>query len=84
MATIIADINPIIRGWFEYYKHSHKTTFLPLDKYVRMRLRSILRKRSGGKGRGHGWDHIKWPNTYFAKHGLFTMSTARALARQSR
>ena len=83
MATIIADINPIIRGWFEYYKHSHKTTFLPLDKYVRMRLRSILRKRSGGKGRGHGWDHIKWPNTYFAKRGLFTMSTARALARQS-
>ena len=23
----IAKINPILRGWFEYYKHSYKTTF---------------------------------------------------------
>lgn len=78
LATIIGGINPIIRGWYEYYKHSHWTTFEPLDGYVRMRLRSILRKRSGGKGRGRGLDHQRWPNAYFAEAGLFTMTTARA------
>jgi RNA-directed DNA polymerase len=83
MATIVADINPIIRGWYEYYKHSHKTTFPRLDQYVRMRLRSVLRKRAGRKGRGRGWDHIHWPNAYFAELGVFTMTTVRAQARQS-
>lgn len=84
MVTIVKTINPIIRGWYEYYKHSHKATFQPKDAWVRMRLRSILRKRHRGQGRGHGLDHLRWPNSYFADLGLFTMSTARELARQSR
>ena len=43
-------------GWFEYFKHSHKTTFPPLDGWIRMRLRSILRKRqrTGGDVDGAG------------------------------
>jgi len=28
-------------------------------------------------------DKLRWPNAYFAKHGLFTMQDAYALARQS-
>jgi RNA-directed DNA polymerase len=51
---------------------------------VRMRLRSILRHRHKGKGRGRGLDHRRWPNSYFAGLGLFTMSTARDSVRQSR
>ena len=80
----IAKINPILRGWFEYYKHSHKTTFRPIDGWVRMRLRSILRKHHKRKGRGRGQDHVRWPNAYFAERGLFTLERAFAEACQSR
>lgn len=80
LVTIIRGINPIIRGWYGYYRHSHQTTFERLDGYVRMRLRSILRKRHGGKGRGRGTDHYRWPNAYFDAHGLFTMIAARKAA----
>jgi len=84
LATIVAEVNPIVRGWFGYFKHSHRTTFRRLDQWVRMRLRSILRRRHGGHGRGRGLDHQRWPNAYFAGQGLFTMTAALALARQSR
>lgn len=80
----IAQINPIIRGWFEYFKHSIGNELEKLDGWIRMRLRSILRKRHGGKGRGGGLDHIKWTNSYFAEQGLFSMFAARALIVQSR
>lgn len=80
---IITDVNRTTRGWFEYFKHSHKTTFRPLDQWIRMRLRSILRKRRGGKGRGRGWDHNRWTNAFFAEQGLFSLNTARAEACQS-
>lgn len=83
MPCIIAKINRIIRGWFEYFKHSYKPTFQQLDGWIRMRLRSILRKRRKRKGAGRGFDHIRWPNAYFARLGLFSMETARALACQS-
>lgn len=81
---IVAEINPIIRGWFEYFKHSIKWTLEAQDKWIRMRLRSILRKRKGGRGKGRGSDHLKWKNAYFAELGLFSMATARALIVQSR
>jgi RNA-directed DNA polymerase len=53
LKAIVKDVNGSLRGWFEYFKHSHKTTFRPLDAWVRMRLRSILRQRQG-KNRGVG------------------------------
>jgi RNA-directed DNA polymerase len=84
MQAIIASINPVIRGWYGYYRHSHQTTFGPLDSYVRMRLRSILRKRAGKRGRGRGSDHQRWPNAYFTAEGLFTMTAARKAAGYSR
>jgi RNA-directed DNA polymerase len=84
MAEIIATINPIIRGWYGYYQHGHWTTFRPMDKYVRGRLRSILRKRAGKRGRGRGADHQTWSNAYFDALGLFTMTAARKAAGYSR
>jgi len=83
METIIAKVNRTLLGWFEYFKHSHKTTWQRIDRWIRMRLRSILRKRAGGKGRGHGRDHNKWPNAYFAELGLFSVTEAWESARQS-
>lgn len=42
MQCIIEDINRSLRGWFEYFQHSNKKTFLKVDGWIRMRLRSIL------------------------------------------
>lgn len=78
LAVIIARANEVTRGWFEYFKHSHRTTFPSLDGWIRMRLRSILRKRRGGRGRGRGSDHQRWPLRFFADAGLFSMTAARA------
>jgi RNA-directed DNA polymerase len=78
LQAIIQDVNRTLRGWYAYFKHSHPTTFTFLDGWVRMRLRSILRKRAGRRGRGRGLDHHRYPNAYFAERGLFSMTTAHA------
>lgn len=83
LERIISKLNPILRGWFEYFKHSGRATFPGLDGWTRMRLRSILRKRRGGRGRGRGQDHQRWPNAYFSEHGLYSLAAAWASARQS-
>ena len=70
LRVIITDVNRTLRGWFAYFKQSHRSTFRPLDAWVRMRLRSILRQRQGKPGRGRGSDHQRWPNAFFVKHGL--------------
>src|SRR5712692_5778156 len=38
LRTTIETVNQTLTGWFEYFKHSHKTAFSPLDKWIRMRL----------------------------------------------
>jgi len=83
LKAIILTVNRTLKGWFAYFQHSHYTAFSPLDGWVRMRLRSILRRRRGGEGRGRGRDHQLWPNAFFAERGLFSFVTAHTLARQS-
>ncbi len=83
LQAIIADVNRTTKGWFEYFKHSHKPTFPMLDKWVRMRIRSILRRRRGLSGRGRGRDHQRWPNVFFSEQGLFSFEAAHAQVRQS-
>jgi len=82
LRQIITEVNRTLRGWFEYFKHSYPTWLRDLDKWVRMRIRSILRKRSGRRGRGRGTDHQRWPNAYFAAQGLFSLFAARRALRQ--
>jgi RNA-directed DNA polymerase len=77
LATIVTGLNPVLRGWFGYFKHSHPTTFRAVDGWVRMRLRSLLRKRRGQRGRGRGADHQRWPNAYFHALGLYSLVEAR-------
>jgi len=83
LEAIISSLNRSLQGWFEYYKHSHWTTFQPVDGWVRMRLRSILRRRHHRKGRGRGSDHQRWPNAFFTKHGLFSLVAAHTAVCQS-
>ena len=85
MATIIADLNPTLRGWFNYFKHAHPVALLGIDGYIRRRLRAIVRKQEKRPGMGRCFnDHLRWPNAYFARQGLFTITAARVLASQSR
>lgn len=42
-----------------------------LDRWLHGRLRSLLRRRRGRRGRERGADHQLNPNTFFTKHGLF-------------
>lgn len=81
LKQIIEKINPIIRGWFEYYKHSYKTTFLSIDGWIRRRLRSILKKFEKRKGIATTYkDNIRYPNKIFEDAGLFsTAETHRQL-----
>src|SRR6266498_1505375 len=83
LERIIAALNRNLMGWFEYFKHSHYYIFRSIDSWIRMRLRSILRRRQGRRGRGRGRDNQRWPNAYFEAHGLFSLASAQARACQS-
>jgi RNA-directed DNA polymerase len=84
MQCTVMRVNRTLRGWFTYFQHSsYRNVFRELDGWLRMRLRSMLRKRAGGKGRGRGADQQRWPNRYFAELGLFNLATAHAQAVQS-
>lgn len=83
LLRVIDDVNRTLRGWFEYFKHSRRRTFQRLDGWIRMRLRSILRRRQKRRGCGRGADHQRWPNRFFGEQGLFGMADAHELACRS-
>jgi RNA-directed DNA polymerase len=78
LAAIIEKINPILKGWYGYFRQAKCRALREMDQWIRRRLRSILRKRRGGKGHGRGADHQRWPNCYFAELGLFSLVVAQA------
>jgi RNA-directed DNA polymerase len=85
LARIVADLNPTLRGWFGYFKHATPTLFRNLDRFVRRRLRAVLRKQDKRPGFGRCKDdHLRWPNAFFEKQGLFTFYTALEQLRHSR
>lgn len=82
--TIVEAVNPTLKGWYEYFAYATTSNvFEALDKWTRMRFRSILRFRRGREGRGRGTDHHRWPNVYFRDIGLFCLVDAHAALRQS-
>lgn len=55
LAAIIHKLNRILRGRYGYFRHASRGSRLKtMDGWVRGRLRSILRKRCGRRGRGRG------------------------------
>ena len=85
LRQVIDTLNPLLRGWFGYFKHARAYTFKALDGFIRRRLRAILRVHLRRPGRGRTReDQQRWPNAYFAERGLFTLQPAHAAARQSR
>jgi RNA-directed DNA polymerase len=85
LGRIIADLNPLLRGWFGYFKHARPRLYRRLDGFIRRRLRAVLRKqeRRPSMGRSEA-DHRRWTNAFFADQGLFTLQAAFEVARHSR
>ena len=86
LARVIADLNPLLRGWFGYFKHATHVEFETLDGFIRRRLRAFLHKQED-KRPAFGCsllDHQRWPNAFFAEAGLFALHTAWQNARHSR
>lgn len=77
MQQIVVEVNQTLRGWFGYFKHSLRNVFTKEDRWIRQRLRTILRRRHKRKGRARASDHQRWPNGYFAKLGLISLALAR-------
>lgn len=77
MEAVVARINPILRGWYGYFKHASALAMERMDPWVRGRLRSILRRRGHRRGRGRGADHHRWRHHYFDHLGLFCLAHAR-------
>ncbi len=85
LACIIAELNPMLQGWYGYFQHAHPWTFSGMDGFVRRRLRSLRRKQQKRPGTGRTLaDHHRWPNAFFAELGLFTMTEAHTLASRPR
>jgi len=85
LTRIIMDLNPTLRGWFGYFKHAAPTVHRDLDRFVRRRLRAVLRKQNKRPASGRcKADHQRWPNAFFANQGLFTLTMALESARHSR
>ena len=81
LPMIIGGLNRRLRGWAGYFAGGNGSLYTRLDQWLRMRLRSILRKRERRKGRGRGLDHQRYPNDYFAELGLISLN---ALTRAKR
>jgi len=74
LKAIITDVNRSLRGWYGYFQHSKATTFAEVDGFVRRRLRSLLEKRRGHTRQGLGAAHQRWPNQWFARRGLLSLT----------
>lgn len=85
LSCVIEELNPMLCGWFGYFKHARPATFKRLDGFLRRRLRRLLRQQQHRPGQGRCRpDHLRWTNAFFAEQGLFTLTEAHAAARQSR
>lgn len=80
LTTIVARLNPILRGWFAYFRSVVRSTHAQWDKLIRRRLRALLCKRHGWEmpSWGRGWHQRKWPKAFFAQLGLFSLEAASA------
>lgn len=67
--VVIADLNPILRGWGNYFRTGNSADrFIQIDRYVERRLGDLLRKRHGRNLRPGQWK--LWTSDWFRQQGL--------------
>jgi RNA-directed DNA polymerase len=70
--AVIADINPILRGWGNYFRTGNAADkFVQIDYYVVGRLRGLMRKRYGRHLRPR--QMRTWTREWFEAHGLYRL-----------
>src|ERR1700712_173718 len=74
LPQIIAGVNRVIRGWGNYFQGGVRNVPQKLEKWIRQRLRSIVRRRAGRRGRSRGLDHHRYPNAWLTAQGLISLS----------
>jgi hypothetical protein len=79
MSAIAQKLRPRLQGFYNYFKHASASALEDADRWIRVGLRSMLRKRAGRRGKGRGADHQRWPNSYFVGLGVFNLEEARKL-----
>jgi RNA-directed DNA polymerase len=77
--VVIETLNPILRGWSNYFMNVTKYTLGTFDSFVRRRLRAIIQRQNKKRSFGAGWCNQKIPNKFFADLGLFNMEKHQAL-----
>ncbi len=83
LTKIVGSLSATLQGWLVYFRHCHGNVYEALDGWIRGRLRSILRRRAGKRGRGGGMDHQRWPNRFFADQGFHSLCEAHGRFHQS-
>ena len=78
MAQIVAELNPMLRGWYGYFKYSLPSALQRVDEWVRERTRHILRRRQKRRGMVKGRERTEYPIAWFAAQGLFSLKNAQA------
>jgi len=74
MQEIVSRLNRSLRGWRGYFNHGVRNVPERLDQMVRRRLRLLLLKRRGKRGRPNKKVNQLWPNAYFDKLGLWRLA----------
>ncbi len=74
LVEVIQDINQVLIGWFEYFRHSTEAqVFQDLDVWVAGRLRNVMRWRFVS---GRTRCQTLWPDARFNDQGLFSLGNA--------
>ena len=76
LKATIALLNPVLRGWFQYFQDCSESTFPSVDGFVRRRLRATLDVRIGKPPAQRGATAQRWPNAFFAERGLYSMANS--------
>ena len=76
LRQIVAQLNQSLKGWRAYFDHGGRGVYEKLDQMVRRRLRQLLLKRRGKRGKPTGRINQRWPKAYFDKAGLWRLAGA--------
>ena len=82
LESIVNRLNPMLQGWFNYFRHCFWNIFDDYDSYLRKRLRAIQVKRHRRNPKRLSRTQ-RWPNVFFFELGLFSLREAHTRFVQS-